>query len=102
MPVTTGRKAIRFKSLDKMLAALDRDDEYQHRHLVLGYLSDLTTPATRRMVHENTGVPVNAIPRVVGHLMRDGAVEDAARIVCPYSGRKSRGIVYNHEFKGPY
>jgi len=102
MPVTKGRKAIRFKSIEKMNDAISRDDEYQHRHLIIRYLHGKLEGTTRRDVSESTGVPVNAVTKVVSMLIEEGAIQDTGPMVCPYSGRNSKGIAFCFNFKGPY
>lgn len=101
MPLTTGRKAVRFKSLELMQGALSRNEEYQHRHLIFNYLIK-NGSSTRREVSEVTGIPVNAISKVVNMLVREGSILEGSKIPCPLTGRLSKSIRFNGEFKGPY
>ena len=102
MPVTTGKKAIRFKSLVSMQDSIEKDHLYQHRHLVLSYLANLDLPSTRKEISEKTNVPINAISKVVSTLVDESALHDAGRMQCEITGRDSRAVVYNRYFKGPF
>lgn len=102
MPVTTGRKAIRFKSIDHMQRALDRDEEYQHRHLVFECLMSHSESCTRRQVSDEADIPINSISKVVSLLIKEGALVETGKMACPSSGRNIRGIAIHSGFKGPY
>lgn len=102
MPLISVRKAIRFKSMDKMVEAVDRDDDYQHRHLVIYDMLHSPGPTTRRAVCESTNLPANAVSKIVSCMITEGVVKEAGKVVCPITGRNSKGIVLDTQFKGPY
>lgn len=103
MPLTTGRKAIRFKTLGAMRKALEEDRQYQHRHMVLKYVADSCDPYfTRKEVSERTGVPINAMSKVINTLRHEGALMDLGKVHCPVTGMLSNSFAFSTYFKGPY
>lgn len=102
MPLISVRKAIRFKSLEKMQEAVDRDDDYQHRHLILYDLCHSLGPTTRRAISESTNIPVNAVSKVVSMLIKEGVLIETGKTLCCITGRNSNGVAFNNSFKGPY
>jgi len=102
MPITTGRKAIRFHKLHAMQFAIQLDKFYQHRHLIISYTESHHLPCTRKELSEHTDVPINAVSKVVAGLIEEGALLDEGRMQCPITGRDSRAVQYNPKFSGPY
>jgi len=103
MPITTGRKAIRFHKLHAMEFAIQQDKFYQHRHLIISYTElHHQLSCTRKELSEYTAVPINAVSKVVAGLVEEGALLDSGRMQCPVTGRDSRAVQYNPKFSGPY
>jgi len=102
MPITKGRKAIRFKALSLMFDAIKRDDEYQYRHLVIAHAAVNSGPCTRREITDTQDIPANAISKVTDQLVSDGILKSVGKIPCPISGRTSSGLIFNHDYQGEY
>ena len=102
MPLSGERKAIRFSSIASMMDAIWADQPYQHRHLVLGYLQDIDEPTTRKDVCDHQDIPINAISKVTANLLKEGVIVETGSMICPSTGRNSRGIQLNKQYKGLY
>lgn len=99
MPLTT--KAIRFKSLNNMLDAIELDGPYQQRHLILKALP-YGEELTRKELAEITGIPVSAIPIQVSRLLSQGIVTQEGESTCEVTGKRSGLIKLNPDYKGSY
>lgn len=106
MPLVHIRKAIRFKTYDKMINAMNSDAPYQCRHLIIEYLNNARlggeAPCTRREISDNTDVPINVISNVILTMLGEGVVREAGKMECRVTGRMSRSLVLNTEYTGPF
>jgi len=102
MPLTSGRRRIRFRNQAQMTQAIERDAPYQYRHLFLLYLLKQEYPVTMKKISEETGVSINVIPKVISALLKESLITDVGKIECQVTGNDSRGFVVNDLSNAPY
>lgn len=102
MPLTQGRKAIRFPTLRQMNVAIETNAEFQYRHLILRMLSSQVTGTTRKHISGETVIPINAMSKAIASLLSEGALVETYKMECPVTGRYSMGIKFNPDYRGLY
>lgn len=95
MPLTEGRRRIRFRDKKSMLQAIKKDAPYQYRHYILSHLMSEESPATMKMISNSLDIPINAVPKVMSSLIKEGLVTDIGRVACQVTGNEARGFLVN-------